>query len=314
MSYYPGADRTTAWYGDTYPGDPIEPCRIVLHSTETVSLPSYRGGASAPHLTAVPDFEREIIHWYQHIRLDRNARALKNPAGGVETNRAGAIQVEIVGTCNRAFSTTREHLEMWNLPPWAIRDLGRFIAWCEREYGIPLIAPVRWTRYPGDDSARFTGSQWLRFTGTCGHLHVPENDHGDPGDIEIDAIMREAAIMASKEIALAVWQCDIIPNQNPDGTPVNPDNPTVQAQYAAGLALKHARAARQNTDHALTILGDLTARVEALRAEVGALRATAIDVAVGEAAARIEAAANTAVASLVAQVEGLHIEVTDDTQ
>ena len=50
----------------------------------------------APHFTI--DLRDGEIH--QHISLAEAARALKNTSGGVETNRAGTIQIEIIGTCD----------------------------------------------------------------------------------------------------------------------------------------------------------------------------------------------------------------------
>jgi hypothetical protein len=173
-----------------------------------------------------------------------SARALRNPAGGVQTNHAGAVQVEIVGTCDRAASKRWDvpHLRMWDLPPWAVRDLGRFIRWCHDTYGIPLRAAGTWPRYPNNDSARFTGEKWMDFAGVCGHLHVPENDHQDPGDIDIRSIL--AVARGDDMDAQDVWDCDTIKNLDKDGEPINPDNVEVQAKFALELALKHARGAR----------------------------------------------------------------------
>ncbi len=70
----------------------LGPWRIVLHTTETASMPSYRSGNTAPHLTYDPGTRI----WYQHTSLQTAARALRNPAGGVQTNRERALQVEII--------------------------------------------------------------------------------------------------------------------------------------------------------------------------------------------------------------------------
>jgi hypothetical protein len=31
--------------------------------------------------------------------------------------------------------------------------------------------------------------EWKMFSGWCGHQHVPNNDHTDPGAIDIDSLM-----------------------------------------------------------------------------------------------------------------------------
>jgi hypothetical protein len=49
--------------------------------------------------------------------------------------------------------------------------------------GIPLTArPFK--AYPasfGPSDVRMSNATWNNFTGWCGHEHVPQNDHGDPG-------------------------------------------------------------------------------------------------------------------------------------
>jgi hypothetical protein len=34
---------------------------------------------------------------------------------------------------------------------------------------------------------------WTRFNGWCGHQHVPNNDHGDPGNIDIGYLLQRGA-------------------------------------------------------------------------------------------------------------------------
>ncbi|MDN5605812.1 MAG: hypothetical protein L0G59_10400, partial [Kocuria sp.] len=76
------------------------PDKILLHSTETGSFPGYGGGASAPHFTI--DLRNGEVR--QHSPMNRAARALRNASGGVQTNRDGVIQIEIIGTCDASFS------------------------------------------------------------------------------------------------------------------------------------------------------------------------------------------------------------------
>ncbi|MBD9700618.1 peptidoglycan-binding protein [Streptomyces sp. ID01-12c] len=37
-----------------------------------------------------------------------------------------------------------------------------------------------------------TGTQWNSFRGWCGHQHVPENDHGDPGSMDFGRVIELA--------------------------------------------------------------------------------------------------------------------------
>jgi hypothetical protein len=196
---YPGAN-TKYWFQNTYPGDAMETNTIVWHSTEGTSLPSYGGGASAPNLTAVPDFAAKRLVWYQHFDFDVSARALVNAPGGVATNTLNVCQVEIVGTCDPHTHEVWEgkgyrHLYMPKLPDWAVRDLAAFAAWAREKHGVPLTSDVTWRAYPGSYGAsgvRMSAGEWNGFTGHCGHLHVPENLHGDPGAMPMAAILATA--------------------------------------------------------------------------------------------------------------------------
>lgn len=196
---YPGAS-TAYWYGSAYPGSAMEVNVIVWHSTEGTSLPSYGGGASAPNFTAKPDFAAKRLVWYQHYDFDVSSRALVNKAGGVQTNTLNACQVEIVGTCDPAthakwVKAGYQHLYTPELPDWAIRDLAAFAKWANTQHGVPLSSGLTFKAYPGSYGAngvRLSDSQWSAFKGHCGHQHVPENDHGDPGSMPITAILAAA--------------------------------------------------------------------------------------------------------------------------
>ncbi len=102
QKYYPPADDDSQRFDDNYPGTvwsyPLE--KVCLHTTETTGWPSYNGGSSAPNFTGKPNFDKKIIEWRQHFPANESSRALKNPSGGVETNKDKVIQVELVGTCD----------------------------------------------------------------------------------------------------------------------------------------------------------------------------------------------------------------------
>ncbi|MCR8574663.1 peptidoglycan-binding protein [Streptomyces sp. Isolate_219] len=194
---YPGASLAH-WYQGAYAGDAMETNTIVWHSTEGTSLPTYSGGAIAPTLTAVPNWSKRRLDWYQHFGFDTSARALANRAGGVETNTLNVCQVEIVGTCDPATHKrwgSTPHLYMPELPDWAVRDLGAFARWAHDQHGVPLTSGVKFKAYPssyGANGVRMSGAKWEAYSGHCGHQHVPENDHGDPGSLPMAAILAAA--------------------------------------------------------------------------------------------------------------------------
>lgn len=191
--YYPGADRTARWKGD---GNAVMPTidKLVLHSTETRVLPSYEG--NWPTLTYDPWLHK----WYQHVPIDGSATALVDPSGtAVRENRDNVCQVEIVGYCDPKMVEAYGH-DVTALDQQAIGDLGAFVAWLHTEWGMPLRAVPTWLPYPrsyGDNGVRLTGPQYDAYTGVLGHQHVSGNSHGDPGDIDIAAIMAAADRIAN---------------------------------------------------------------------------------------------------------------------
>lgn len=194
----PSADHTTQWFEDDFPGTRVEVLRGVLHTTEGRDWPAYSGGKTAPNLTGKPDMARRRLGWRQHFRVDTSARALRNTSGGVQTNQDGAFQVELVGTCDPATRNAwiqagkRQDVDFlfWPAAPdWALLELARVVLWFEAEHQVPVRGPEQhsktWMAYPGSYGTkagnRLSGRQWDDYRGWCGHQHVPENDHGDPG-------------------------------------------------------------------------------------------------------------------------------------
>jgi hypothetical protein len=75
------------------------PYKIVHHTTEGGSaegaMQTFRAKRADPHFTV------DATTIYQHVDTAEGARALVNNAGGVQTNRDSAVQIELVGydTC-----------------------------------------------------------------------------------------------------------------------------------------------------------------------------------------------------------------------
>jgi hypothetical protein len=238
---YPGASLTH-WYQDTYGGDAMDVNVVVLHTTEGRTLPDYAGGADAPNLTALPDVVNRRLAWFQHFDIDTSSRALVNLAGGVETNTLNVCQVELVGTCDPAAHTawgTAPHVYWPQAPEWALAEIARFLAWMHAQHGVPLSGPSKWPAYPASygtsNGARMSNAAWDAFHGVCGHLHVPENLHGDPGAIDFAHLIALAqtaeedpmAAFTPQDVHDAVWKIDDI-TAPPDVN--DPSNPTWQPQ------------------------------------------------------------------------------------
>lgn len=197
------------------------PYRGVIHTTEG-STPSgafaaYNSSGNGPHFTVAAGAV------WQHIALDQAAKALKNLSGGVETNRARAVQIEVVGYAAH--------------PLWSdalITTMRKLMVWLEATCGIRAVAPLQgFKAYPASygltNGVRMSNANWTAFNGWCGHQHVPENDHGDPGAIPIARLLQRGTNpvvvlpMYSPPIGpfAAVWQDEttkqVIAAASPDG-------------------------------------------------------------------------------------------------
>jgi hypothetical protein len=146
------------------------PFKIVHHTTEGSTadgaMQAFLAKRSDPHFTV--DATRVI----QHVDTSVGARALRNPPGGVETNRDSAIQIELVGFA---------HLPK---DPRALTNVARLCRWIESVHGVPRVwpagppKPARNGRDPGGHNR--DPQVWDRTSGHYGHCHVPENTHWDP--------------------------------------------------------------------------------------------------------------------------------------
>jgi hypothetical protein len=160
------------------------PFRGVLHTTESTeynpSTTSYYGHTSAPHFTVVR--KSSGVKIYQHFSTNNGSRALRNEDGGVQTNRGGAIQMEIAWRSEN----------IANLPQ-AMKDrLRELIRWISDLKGIERVSPPFFPENQAVGSgaaSRMSFATWKNFNGWCGHQHVPENLHWDPGVIDIAALL-----------------------------------------------------------------------------------------------------------------------------
>lgn len=177
MAWYSKADKSVRGNGSgSYAGGPF---KGVFHTTEGSSasgaISSFRSNNSWPHFLI--DNAGKI---WQFLDTTVAARTLRNYSGGVETNRDSAIQIEIVGFAGQPQNHSTAQMS-------ALRDWMR---WVESTHGVKAIGPGRVfaTRY-GQNSLRFSNAQWDSFNGWCGHCHVPENDHWDPGALDMNYLL-----------------------------------------------------------------------------------------------------------------------------
>jgi hypothetical protein len=142
--------------------------KIVWHTTEGFGLPMYN--SSQPHFTLNP----KTGTLWQHVPIRGGAYALRNTTGGVETNRAHAIQVELIGFARES--------HLWSDD--AYRNIAKLARWIEKHAGVPRQCTVV---FRSDSNHKVP--DYTNYTGHLGHQHVPENDHWDPGLFQIRKVV-----------------------------------------------------------------------------------------------------------------------------
>jgi len=162
------------------------PFRGVLHTAESKdyhpSTDTYFGHSNPPHFTVVK--KGSTVKVYQHYSINVAARALANPTkavNDVQTNRMAAIQIEICWYASQIAAL-----------PDSMKDaLRQLMRWIEIETGTKRTAPKFYGNqaYGEGGVARMSTKAWVAFNGWCGHQHVPENIHWDPGPIDINYLL-----------------------------------------------------------------------------------------------------------------------------
>jgi hypothetical protein len=178
------------------------PSRIVIHTTETARLPGYREGSVAPHFTigvgdpgSLPNEQKGTVRIWQHISLDRTASALRHNRGTIETNHMGAhcIQIECI-----TYIGDQDAAGIVGNKGKFPKALSKALAGLVQEITSALgdininIHPEKWSAsgsYGEKASQRLTEAEWETFNGICGHEHVPNNTHWDPGAFDIKEFM-----------------------------------------------------------------------------------------------------------------------------
>ena len=172
------------------------PRKIVVHTTEGINRPTYTNGM--PHLDVVvlptrTGWRNTRLSVLQYIPKTVGATALRNREGGVQTNRDSAYQIELVGTCSPKMAARYPQAFFWpGASDEILKDLGtllRFVAQDDQFDVDVLNVAADWSPLSDNGyairSTRFDMAQWDNFTGICGHQHVPENDHVDPGGLPV---------------------------------------------------------------------------------------------------------------------------------
>ncbi len=162
---------------------------LIVHTTESNSSPSAAQNVAAyllrknlpSHQVYDPAYDNAevLLPWAFP------AKALRNLAGGVETNRRDNVfQVEIVAWAG----TIHEQSDTW------YRNLAQYLYRCCAETGTPWVFPCKFqsASYEYRHVTRLSFREWLTADGVYGHCHVPENEHWDPGLLDVERLQRFA--------------------------------------------------------------------------------------------------------------------------
>lgn len=149
--------------------------KLCLHTTEGSSIAgavgAYTKNNSWPHATI--DFKtRRAV---RHLPLNVAARSLSNNnADGYQVGRANVFQVEIVGIAGKMYMCPQEELNWYAERFKDIRAVFDF----PLQY-LPFTVPAN----------RLADETWVNVEGIVGHCHAPDNDHWDPGGLDVGYIV-----------------------------------------------------------------------------------------------------------------------------
>ena len=165
---------------------------LVLHSTETSGMPSFRDGETAPHYTYDPR-SREWLEWADPD--DGYVGTMRGHTTGGHSN-CKALQVEIIGYSDRTLADGRTGLWMGELSDDNYRDLADFYRWVIGEFGVGkayfTFTSDSWLS--GVNSPmRMSDQGWAEFSGITAHGGVPNNSHWDTGVLDLSRIYDLAA-------------------------------------------------------------------------------------------------------------------------
>lgn len=158
------------------------PPKAVMHTTEggwDGSLNVFKTSTGTPTFMIGRDGTK--LRVAQFMPIGEMALTLKNPSGGVETNRVCRVQIELVGFSKK---------ELWLPDEKTTEALADLMGQIKDKAQVPL-------RRGGDGTRNV--SRWLNASGWFGHVEVPENDHVDPGNLNYTKLF---ALAGQEEIDL----------------------------------------------------------------------------------------------------------------
>lgn len=153
--------------------------KLILHTTQGSnvegSITTLFRNRSWPHLHIDPKTKRKI----QYLEVNVAAKALSNNVSdGYPTNKSNCVQIEIEGYAEKA-------------KDWPTEDLD-FIAQCLTEIRQVFYFPLKCL--DPNDNRRFSDKEFHEREGIYGHKNVPDNDHTDPGQLNVPYLITKIGV------------------------------------------------------------------------------------------------------------------------
>jgi len=168
------------------------PGKLALHTAEGRTMASlintFKSNPTIASQLGLCWRERRKV---QFISLLHSGKALRNLSGGVQTNRDQVYQIEIIG-----FWTESPHI-----PDEGLQFIGEAIAEVWLATGGAFQLSLGWKPLVGPEDGytarvnapqRYSATEWDEFNQIAGHCNVPENEHTDPGKLNMDRILEFA--------------------------------------------------------------------------------------------------------------------------
>ncbi|MBR3248539.1 hypothetical protein IKF89_00715 [Candidatus Saccharibacteria bacterium] len=178
-SYKLGDSAHNGDYSTVSPKDGSSgPNKITLHSTDGDAGDGNSGlalygndhghGIFPAHFT----INMKTKKVFQHLPITKPADAVASH------DDAAGVQIEIIGFSDDHKDSDWYLLNSDNFSDDSWAYLGKLLAAISSETSIPLTTNVDW-----ESPSRLSVNDFKNYKGILGHMHVPDNDHTDPGNI-----------------------------------------------------------------------------------------------------------------------------------
>lgn len=200
IDWLPGFERVDGTGSGDWAADDEDAPKIVWHTTEGGSvdgaIAALRAKSAWSHFVVDPKTKRKV----QCVPLSQAAKALRHPGGTPQTNREKRVyQIEMVGYAAHTQELTADELK------WLGEEV---LAPLSVATGTPLVKTggfygqdCGWTLASVNSKSRMSRATFDKAVGNIGHQDVPDNDHWDPGKLDIDAIIAAAKAKITSAVA-----------------------------------------------------------------------------------------------------------------